>query len=269
MKKLMMLAALSVLTPCVFAQSSVNTAAIQRAAKAGKDSKAARVETLSKRVLAELESFRKQAYQWEYYEANYMFQSMDGLRESYMALRAESVPAARKVAPKVNEPVFVANGRTQIKVEDYLRMETVSLWQSEQVKFDAFHDALAEDLAVAKAQAAAKKADSAAEEQAAAALPEDFKNGLESFRAYVQQSKTFNSNFVLQSMMNAMDAFNANLKKDPKSGPAMAKEFVKPIQAGWGTVVDPVAFINDHACEVWPIQEDLYNFRDQLVRLSR
>lgn len=263
MKKLMMLVALSVLTPCVFAQSPVNTAAIQRAAKAGKDSKAARVETLSKRVLAELESFRKQAYKWEYYEANYMFQSMDGLRESYMALRAESVPAARKLAPKVNEPVFVAGGRTQIKVEDYLRMETVSLWQSEQVKFDAFHDALAEDLA------AAKKADSAAEEQAAAALPEDFKNGLESFRAYVQQSKTFNSNFVLQSMMNAMDAFNANLKKDPKSGPAMAKEFVKPIKAGWGTVVDPVAFINDHACEVWPIEADLYNFRDQVVRLSR
>ncbi len=249
MKKIILLLVTAVVSPCLFAQSAVNVSAIERAAKTAKDKKVSQVQTLEKQTLSALESFRKQALSYNYYDYNFMFQSMDGLREAYMALRAKDPSAARALAVQLNEPIKIANGNKTIKLVSYLNMETCTLWESEQVKFDAFGRALEADLKNV--------------------LPKDFEQALDSFRKYVQNAKELNSSYVLQSMMPAMDSFNDNVKKDPASARAMAKAFQQPIKAGWGYTVVASDFISDHACEVWPIQDELESFRDLLVKYSR
>ena len=70
--------------------------------------------------------------------------------------------------------------------------------------------------------------------------------------------------------MAPMDEFYAQLAVNPALGPAMAKEFVKPVQTSGGTV-KPAEFIHAHAVVVLsqPTQDKLFNFVKDLNRLSR
>ena len=151
----------------------------------------------------------------------------------------------------------IANGSYFLTLESYLRMETINLPQSEQVKFDAFYTALVNALNTYDVVTVNNK------------LPKAYAESVVAFRKFVSSTKELNANWILQSMMNPMDEFNAQLQKNPQLGPAMAKEFVKPIKTYWGTV-KPLDIINEYAITLQgPVQDDLFDFRDNLVRLAR
>lgn len=210
------------------------------------------VETVSAFV-----NFSQAVKEKQYHDYNFIFQAMDEVRVSFMALQAKSSEQATRVAKIINRPVSIANGSYFLTLENYLRMETVNLPQSEQVKFDDFHAALVKAL------------DYAAVVDVNSALPKAYAESVVAFRKFVSSTKELNANWILQSMMNPMDEFNAQLQKNPQLGPAMAKEFVKPIKTSWGTV-KPLDIINEYAITLQgPVQDDLFDFRDNLVRLAR
>ena len=138
MKRIVLLLLLTLISPAVFAQTTVNASAIERAAKAAHNQKADQVSKLTAQTLADFKAFQKAAFRYQYYDYNFMFQSMDALRESYMQLRGASETAAKSVAPQINEPIAIANGQRSIRLAAYLNMETCTLWQSEQLKFAHF-----------------------------------------------------------------------------------------------------------------------------------
>lgn len=202
-------------------------------------------------------NFSQAVKEKQYHDYNFIFQAMDEVRVSFMALQAKSSEQATRVAKTINRPVAIANGSYFLTLENYLRMETVNLPQSEQVKFDEFHAALVKAL------------DYAAVVDVNSALPKAYAESVVAFRKFVSSTKKLNANWILQSMMNPMDEFNAQLQKNPQLGPAMAKEFVKPIKTSWGTV-KPLDIINEYAITLQgPVQDDLFDFRDNLVRLAR
>lgn len=202
-------------------------------------------------------NFSQAVKEKQYHDYNFIFQAMDEVRVSFMALQAKSSEQATRVAKIINRPVAIANGSYFLTLENYLRMETVNLPQSEQVKFDEFHAALVKAL------------DYAAVVDVNSALPKAYAESVVAFRKFVSSTKELNANWILQSMMNPMDEFNAQLQKNPQLGPAMAKEFVKPIKTSWGTV-KPLDVINEYAITLQgPVQDDLFDFRDNLVRLAR
>lgn len=202
-------------------------------------------------------NFSQAVKEKQYHDYNFIFQAMDEVRVSFMALQAKSSEQATRVAKTINRPVAIANGSYFLTLENYLRMETVNLPQSEQVKFDEFHAALVKAL------------DYAAVVDVNSALPKAYAESVVAFRKFVSNTKKLNANWILQSMMNPMDEFNAQLQKNPQLGPAMAKEFVKPIKTSWGTV-KPLDIINEYAITLQgPVQDDLFDFRDNLVRLAR
>ncbi|WP_428076988.1 hypothetical protein [Candidatus Avelusimicrobium fimicolum] len=210
------------------------------------------VETVSAFV-----NFSQAVKEKQYHDYNFIFQAMDEVRVSFMALQAKSSEQATRVAKIINRPVAIANGSYFLTLENYLRMETVNLPQSEQVKFDEFHAALVKAL------------DYAAVVDVNSALPKAYAESVVAFRKFVSSTKELNANWILQSMMNPMDEFNAQLQKNPQLGPAMAKEFVKPIKTSWGTV-KPLDIINEYAITLQgPVQDDLFDFRDNLVRFAR
>lgn len=209
------------------------------------------------RVLEAYDTFAQAVKGRQYHDYNFIFQAMDEVRVSFMALQAKSSEQATRVAKTINRPVAIANGSYFLTLENYLRMETVNLPQSEQVKFDEFHAALVKAL------------DYAAVVDVNSALPKAYAESVVAFRKFVSNTKKLNANWILQSMMNPMDEFNAQLQKNPQLGPAMAKEFVKPIKTSWGTV-KPLDIINEYAITLQgPVQDDLFDFRDNLVRLAR
>ncbi len=264
MKKTALLLILAVMTPCLFAQSSVNVAAIERAAKTARGQQVSQINTLTENVLSALKSFRRQVASYNYYDYDFMFQSMDGLRVEYMILRAKSVEAAQKIAPQIDEPISIANGKNTIRLSAYINMESCTLWETEQVKFEAFGKALREDLRQNK-----KSAQSQVKEiQQNTVFPEDFQYALDSYRKYVRESQTLKADWILQSMMPVMDSFNRNMKKDPSLGKAMAEALEEPIKSGWGATVVTSAFLADHSCEVWPIEDQLESFRRNLLKLA-
>ena len=187
-----------------------------------------------------------------YYDFNYNFQIMDPVREAFMSLSQEEQVG---VANMANQPVVFKNGK-KTTLEAYIRMESVNLTQREQETFDAFGAALA------NAQAGA------AIRTVSAALPKAYAEAVVSFRKTV--SRTQDVNTVLQAVMAPMDEFYAQLDANPALGPAMAKEFVKPVQTSGG-VVKPAEFISAHAIEVLsqPTQDKLFEFVKDLNRLSR
>ena len=202
-------------------------------------------------------NFSQAVKEKQYHDYNFIFQAMDEVRVSFMALQAKSSEQATRVAKIINRPVSIANGSYFLTLENYLRMETVNLPQSEQVKFDEFHAALVKAL------------DYAAVVDVNSALPKAYAESVVAFRKFVSSTKELNANWILQSMMNPMDDFNAQLQKNPQLGPALAKEFVKPIKTSWGTV-KPLDIINEYAITLQgPVQDDLFDFRDNLVRLAR
>lgn len=202
-------------------------------------------------------NFSQAVKEKQYHDYNFIFQAMDEVRVSFMALQAKSSEQATRVAKTINRPVAIANGSYFLTLENYLRMETVNLPQSEQVKFDEFHAALVKAL------------DYAAVVDVNSALPKAYAESVVAFRKFVSNTKKLNANWILQSMMNPMDEFNAQLQKNPQLGPAMAKEFVKPIKTSWG-MVKPLDIINEYAITLQgPVQDDLFDFRDNLVRFAR
>ena len=230
------------------------------------------IAQLQESLADELAYFKKFAYNYAYYDYSMLFQGMDGVRKAYIALRETSKEAARQMAPKVNEAIVIAKGKHQLRIADYVRMESCmigSYSEREAALWDAWSAMLEEDLKAQKA-VSAKPAVVTADTPLAEGLPDDFAKNVQSFRYVVGRMQQLNSNWVLQSMMGAMDSFNANLKKHPQAAKAMAKEFVKPVKTGWGRTLSPVVFINDHACELYgPVQNDLYQFAADLQRLSR
>ena len=204
------------------------------------------------------DAFAKSVQAKQYHDYNFIFQAMDEVRVSFMALQAKSSEQATRVAKTINRPVAIANGSYFLTLENYLRMETVNLPQSEQVKFDEFHTALEKALG-----------DAVVVVDINSGLPKAYAESVVAFRKFVSSTKELNANWILQSMMNPMDEFNAQLQKNPQLGPAMAKEFVKPIKTSWG-VVEPLDIINEYAITLQgPVQDDLFDFRDNLVRLAR
>lgn len=202
-------------------------------------------------------AFAKSVQAKQYHDYNFIFQAMDEVRVSFMALQAKSSEQATRVAKEINRPVAIANGSYFLTLENYLRMETVNLPQSEQVKFDEFHTALEKALG-----------DAVVVVDINSGLPKEYAESVVAFRKFVSSTKELNANWILQSMMNPMDEFNAHLQKNPQLGPAMAKEFVKPIKTSWG-VVEPLDIINEYAITLQgPVQDDLFDFRDNLVRLG-
>ena len=187
-----------------------------------------------------------------YYDFDYNFQLMDPVRQAFMNLSQKEQVG---VANMANQPVVFKNGK-KTTLEAYIRMESVNLTQREQETFDAFGAALA------NAQAGA------AIRTVSAALPKAYAEAVVSFRKTV--SRTQDVNTVLQAVMAPMDEFYAQLEAKPALGPAMAKEFVKPIKTSAGTV-KPAEFINAHAIEVLSqsTQDKLFEFAKDLNRLSR
>ena len=187
-----------------------------------------------------------------YYDFDYNFQLMDPVRQAFMNL---SQKEQERMASMASQPVVFKNGK-KTTLEAYIRMESVNLTQREQETFDAFGAALA------NAQAGA------AIRTVSAALPKAYAEAVVSFRKTV--SRTQDVNTVLQAVMAPMDEFYAQLEAKPALGPAMAKEFVKPIKTSAGTV-KPAEFINAHAIEVLsqPTQDKLFEFAKDLNRLSR
>lgn len=208
------------------------------------------------RVLEAYDTFAQAVKGRQYHDFNYIFQVMDEVRVTFMKLQTKSPEAAAQVAKFINRPVAIANGSYFLTLESYLRMETVNLPQSEQMKFDAFYTALVNALNTYDVVTVNNK------------LPKAYAESVVAFRKFVSSTKELNANWILQSMMNPMDEFNAQLQKNPQLGPAMAKEFVKPIKTSWGTV-KPLDIINEYAITLQgPVQDDLFDFRDNLVRLG-
>ncbi len=251
MKKIVLLLLLTLISSAVFAQTTVNTSAIERIAKAAQNQKEARVSKLTAQTLADFASFQKSALSYQYYDYDLMFQSMDALRKSYMKLRNLSETAAQSVALQLNEPVSVANGQSSLRLASYLNMETCNLWYTEQEKFDAFGAALRSDLQKVT-------------------MPNEFKQTLASFREYVKDSKDLNPNWIFQSMMPVMDVFNKYVQANSPLVPAMARQIQEPMSAGWyeGKVVTST-FIKDHSCELWQIEDQLNAFRANLLKYTR
>ena len=94
------------------------------------------------RVLEAYDTFAQAVKGRQSHDFNYIFQVMDEVRVTFMKLQTKSPEAAAQVAKFINRPVAIANGSYFLTLESYLRMETVNLPQSEQVKFDAFYTAL-------------------------------------------------------------------------------------------------------------------------------
>ena len=261
MKRFLTVALALLLTTGAFAQKKIekNTtldAKLTKAVTAATLKNQAGVAGASE-VINAYNTFAKSVQSKQYHDFNYVFQAMDEVRVTFMALQKKAPEAAARAAQIINRPVAIANGSYFLTLEKYLRMETVNLPQSEQVKFDAFHTALANALDEAEVLTVNQ------------ALPKAYAESVIAFRKFVRSTKELNSNWILQSMMNPMDEFNAQLQKNPQLGPAMAKEFVKPIKTSWGTV-EPVDFINEYAITLQgPVQDDLFDFRDNLVRLAR
>ncbi len=257
MKKLAILLLAAAFVPAAYAssveekavgiQEALNKAALQAAMQ-------------QNRLTKELNIFKEFAYKQPYYNYDFMFQSLDGVRAAYMELRKNlGTEERRALRMEMDEPVKIDSGNNQIQIVDYVNMELVNLDPSEQKLWQEWANAMEEDR---KGTATARPAE--------VKLPDDFSRGMNSFRTFVGGLKQCNADWVLQSMMEAMDAFNANVKKNPQTARAMAKEFVKPVQTGWGDTLNPVSFINNHACELYgPVQNDLYRFAADLQRLSR
>ena len=110
-------------------------------------------------VLKEFGTFKKHAANLDYYSYEAMFTALRNVRDSYMALRNANAAAAKDIAKTINTEVKIAGGSYQIHVESYVRMESVVLYDrsehcqcamrggnQERNAFDAFQEALAEDL---------------------------------------------------------------------------------------------------------------------------
>lgn len=289
MKKILALAVLTVLVPSFlsanpFADEKLNKEVAEKIETAVSTHTAppeADIAKLKTELRKALEYFTKFAKNRAYYEYDYMFQSLDSVRLSYMNLREASPEAAVEMVEEVNKPISIDNGKRSIQIYNYVNMESVVMASRSAREGELWEEwtvALSEDL-----QKASKKGDKQTADQKKASegvtgetplaegLPKYFASSVQNLRAYIGNSKVFNRSYVLQSMMTPMDEFNANLEKNPALGPLMAKEFVKPIKAGWGGVLNPVEFIRNNSgmTSSSQLEAELDEFLANLVRLSK
>ena len=199
-----------------------------------------------------MRSFATVETQHAYYDFHANFQLMDSVRKAYMKISEEE---RETMTPQLGTLVYMFKDGKKTTLIEYIQMESINLPQKEQETFEAFR------VALEKASVQAKN------RKSLAALPKAYATALVSFRktlAATQDVKT-----VLQAVMAPMDEFYAQLETKPALGPAMAKEFVKPVQTPQGAV-KPAEFISAHAIEVLsqPTQDKLFEFVKDLNRLS-
>ncbi len=275
MKKLMALMLVAVLVPCAFAQNAQEKAkagafqkalskSVAKAAAANKE-----IDELKTSLRESVNYFEKIAYKMKYYNTGSFFQGLDQSRMLYMQLRDLSVTAAREMVAEINRPIQIDNGNRTIRIADYVRMESCVLGSyspSIQEQWDDWSYYLEKDLKMIPRKGVATE-DTPLQE----GLPNDFAVAVKGFRSYVYNAEKMNSDWVLESMMMAMDTFNAYKKKgNVEQLEAMAKEFVKPVQSGWGETVYPIDFIIKHTCKLYgTVQYDLWQFASDLDALSR
>lgn len=262
MKKLWVLLFVAVLTPSVFAgqnRASVFEKAVEQAAVAAVAAREGEVADAQAKLQHSLQLFAQAAYKHHYADYSFMFQALDPVRKAYLNLRALSEQAAREALQQVNQPVRINEGKNQLVIADYVRMEACvlgSFSQKEEALWNEWSRLLDED---AKTVTVEMEKD----------LPPFFASRLQALRLSVGKAQNINPSSLLQSIAGLMDEFNAN-KQDQTAARNMARAFVKPLKTGWGRELDPVAFIRDHACELYgQAQYDLENFADEVQRLSR
>lgn len=199
MKKLLLMLTLTVFAPCAFAQPAVNVSAIDRTAKKAQSARADEIKTLETRLDAALEQFRREVFTQQYYRQHFVFQSMDGVREAYMALRAASVPAAQRQASAVNAETEIDNGKGLIRIVDFINMEGCMLPVSERVKFEPFGEQLAEDAASDAAQRAQAKE--------IFFLQDTLYKAVDVFAARAFQSNYYDYSYMFQSLDLVREAY--------------------------------------------------------------
>lgn len=107
------------------------------------------VEPQVKQLRNSLAGFVKFAAGLPYSNYSFMFQGMDGVRESFMNLYKASKPAAKVLAQEVNQPISIDNGKNKIRIADYVRMESVvlgSVSSREEARWIEFSNALENSL---------------------------------------------------------------------------------------------------------------------------
>lgn len=107
------------------------------------------VEPQVKQLRNSLAGFVKFAAGLPYSNYSFMFQGMDGVRESFMNLYKASKPAAKALAQEVNQPISIDNGKNKIRIADYVRMESVvlgSVSSREEARWIEFSNALENSL---------------------------------------------------------------------------------------------------------------------------
>lgn len=98
------------------------------------------------KVIRAFELFKTNVVSHKYYEWNIIFQQMDDTREAYMELHGGDPAVVKAVAEYLSKPISIDNGAHSIKLPLYVKMECVTLWETEQVKFNEFGAALEADL---------------------------------------------------------------------------------------------------------------------------
>ena len=209
-----------------------------------------KVSKLQKQLESNLAYFKKFAADLAYSNYSFMFQGMDSLRGSYLALRKADRAAAQAMVLKVNEPISIDNGSYKIRIADYVRMESVvlgSVSAREEATWREFGNALEADLSVAKAaqEAAAKKA---AKEQSVKglakvstvpAMQEELKkvepqvkqlrNSLAGFVKFASGLPYSNYSFMFQGMDGVRESFMNLYKASKPAAKALAQEVNQPI----------------------------------------
>ncbi len=153
MKKVVVLLCMAVLGTGAFAFSPADVVraaniqkAVEQAALQAAEQQAC-VEELQGNVKARLESFKKFAYNRAYYEYGMLFQGMDGLRRAYLKLHEASAEAAQALVQEINEPIVIDQGKREIRIADFVRMESCMIdFPSEEARWEAWSNMLEEDL---------------------------------------------------------------------------------------------------------------------------
>ena len=128
------------------ASGQVDSTRIERNVRAQVQSAAPGQAEKVEAVIRAFELFKTNVASKKYYEWNIIFQQMDDTREAYMKLHGGEPAVVKAIAEHISQPISINNGAQTITIPAYVRMESVTLWQTEQQKFDEFGAALEADL---------------------------------------------------------------------------------------------------------------------------
>ncbi len=136
------------------AAGQVDTTKIERNVRAQVQAAAPSQAENVEAVIRAFELFKANVASHKYYEWSVIFQQMDDTREAYMKLHGGEPAVVKAIAEHISQPISINNGAQKITIPAYVRMESVTLWPTEQQKFDEFGAALEADL---KLEVATKK----------------------------------------------------------------------------------------------------------------